>query len=356
MKSKILHNFQYGIIYIILGFLSLNFMVSCGNSNKVEKVTIQKAMDYFTNNSPQKGALYYCDNRSLYPFLDTLYADSIYPAIIDLDYYNLKEVYYILKQTPLQFRLKPFVEAARRPLFNNIKKEIHEHEELEKNIFQNETLPLIKLGLDSMIHSDISLIMDEYTGAFGWKNIKHYFSNNEKEFQTLWNKYISVEKYQDYVMQAANNYLKIICNSKKQYIKAVTDRNLNQEYNINLSPIHFSMSDSTMRNVEKYTFREVYDMTIGLLKDWVAPAAIGSITGGVGTVIYEAAVLGYDVKVTYDEIKEEKLSSEDLLICYCEAEITRNIDKYIMEKYINEILNKIENINYNTLTTINFAL
>ena len=58
-------------------------------------------MAYFLENTPERGATFYNNNRDKYPFLDKLYRDSIYPAVMDCNYHELKYIYYALKKTPI---------------------------------------------------------------------------------------------------------------------------------------------------------------------------------------------------------------------------------------------------------------
>ena len=357
MKDSYSHILHRAIFYLIIAMVGLNIQASCDEYDTDNDLNVSEAMAYFKENSAVDGASFYMKNRETYPFLDTLYLDSIYPVIASLDYYTMKDVCNIIRNTEAEEVLRINLEEARKPLLGKLKEEILKNEEKEKRIFENNTLEFIRLGLDSMIHADVEDVVDNYNGWFGWKNIKHYILSDEKEdFMKLWKKYIVVEKYNAYIRQASNEFLTELYDTKKEFIRDVTGLASNQKDSVDFKPWVFALSDSTMRNVEKYTSGEMYDMTIATLKDYVIPFAITMASGGTATTFYELAVTGYDVKVTYDEVKNEKPTESEILLYKCESEISRMIDENILEQYRNGVLLKIEDINKKTINYIDYLL
>lgn len=59
-------------------------------------------MTKFKEYTPKEGAEYYMDNRDDYSFLDTLYQDSIMPAVLSCNYFDMDSVAYVLKGTTFE--------------------------------------------------------------------------------------------------------------------------------------------------------------------------------------------------------------------------------------------------------------
>ena len=332
-------------------------ILSACNSNKEEPLTVNSAMEYFFNNSPERGALFYKNNRIKYKYLDKLYADSIYPVLDKCNYYEFKNIYAALKSTPISDDIRILLNGSREDLLNDIFNEINRNTQLEQQIFLSDIVPIIEIGIDSIAHSNVKNIVEDYAGGFlNYKKLYFFTGRDQKKFQEIWNNHINKENYKNYITQITSEYLSMVCDIKTSYLKDITGRNVTHKINFELPTIDFNISNEVINYVKDFTSKEKSEMTQQAIKDWLAPVAIGLLTGGVGTAIYEISSTGYDIKVTIDDIKNNKMDANDVFICICENDICNQITSSFLSDYKNNILNEIKNINQNTYRLINIAL
>ena len=109
-----------------------------------------------------KNYIYGYNNRDKYPFLDKLYRDSIYPAVMDCNYHELKYIYYALKKTPIAEDIYALLKESKLEIMRTLSVEIQQNMEIEQDAFISEIIPIMKIGIDSIIHSDIETIIEEY--------------------------------------------------------------------------------------------------------------------------------------------------------------------------------------------------
>lgn len=339
-------NNKYIMKIILLYFIAIVSILTACSNTKETSLTQNDAMEYFVNNSPERGAIFYNKNRLKYQYLDQLYADSIYPALMDCNYYELKIIYTALKNTPIAEDIHILLNNSREELLTNIFYEINRNTQLEQETFLTEIIPIIKIGIDSIAHSNVEDIIDDYAGGlFNYKKLYFFTGRDQKEFQNIWNKHIDKNDYKNYIAQITSDYLTMICNIKTSYLKDITGRNVTHKINFKLPPIDFDISNEIINYVKEFTSNEKSEMTQQAIKDWIAPAAIGLLTGGIGTTIYEIGMTGYDIKVTIDDVKNNKMDANDVFICICENDICNQITNTFLDNYKNNILDEIRNIN-----------
>lgn len=345
-------NIECKILIILLA--SNLIFASCNNDKNDLSMAKKEAMDYFINNSPERGAIFYKNNRVKYSFLDQLYMDSIYPAIEYCSYYELKNIYFTLKDTPIAEDIKEIMNMAKSTLKDEIFEEVTQNMYLEQAVFKEEILPIMEIGLDSIIHNDIKIITDEYAGGFmNYKKLYFFIGKDINSFKELWRKYIDKNKYSNYINNMSTSYLDLICKNKQQYLQDITGRNVQQNFNLKINENEFQISDNIVNYVKEFTSKEKEEMTSDAIKDWLAPVAIGLLTGGTGAALYEISSTGYDIKVTIDDIKEQKMDSNDMLMYICEDDIHNQIKDSFLNEHIQDVLNQIKEINQRTY---NFAV
>ena len=342
---------KISIILLILPLL----IYSC--KQKEEDLTEKSAMAYFLENTPERGATFYNNNRDKYSFLDKLYRDSIYPAVMDCNYHELKYIYYALKKTPIAEDIYALLKESKLEIMRTLSVEIQQNMEIEQDAFISEIIPIMKIGIDSIIHSDIETIIEEYAGGLlNYKKLYFFTGRDQVEFQKIWKSTIRMNKYREYVESTAKQYLETICELKKQYLHDITDRDVTQKITYDLPSLSFKLSDEIINHVQEFTLKEKREMTNEALKDWIAPIAIGLLTGGTGAAIYEIGSTGYDIKVTIDDIKNQKMESNEMLMYICENDIYNQIKEEYLNEYTANILKEIENINQRTYYLIDYAL
>ncbi len=147
------------------------------------KLTPQEAMTKFKEYTPKEGAEYYMDNRDDYSFLDTLYQDSIMPAVLSCNYFDMDSVAYVLKGTTFEKEIQPVRNQKRNTLINQIEEELSSNSDKQCQAFQECYLPSLEMSIDSMLQEDVSDIMDDYAGGFlNYKKLIFFFGRNRNDF------------------------------------------------------------------------------------------------------------------------------------------------------------------------------
>lgn len=82
------------LFFALWAILFITFACSDNKDMKIDEnvpFTATVAMDTFIKLSPQEGARFYTSNRDKYPFLDTLYRDSVLPFVGYCNFYEMKQ-------------------------------------------------------------------------------------------------------------------------------------------------------------------------------------------------------------------------------------------------------------------------
>lgn len=198
---------------------------------------------------------------------------------------------------------------------------------------------------------------EEYAGGFlNYKKLYFLTGRDYNKFKELWDKYIDHNKYTDYIEKISINYLDTICSIKQEYFKDITGYNVSPKFDLKMQDIEFKISDNVINHVKDFTFNEKQGMTKDIIKDWIAPIIIGTIATPAAVTLYEMAVTGYDIKVTIDDIKEQKVDENDILMYICEDDIYNQIEEKYLNKHKELVLKKIKEINQQTYNLIDLSL
>lgn len=337
-------------------FITIVFFMF-GSCESRKQLTINEAMVEFRKLSPSNGAIFYMKNRQSYNFMDKLYGDSIVPALEYCTYYELKDVYDILKNSPYGGKIGELKYEARKILLSDIYDEINSNMQEEQEVFLNEILPAMELGLDSIANVNVNEVTDEYSGGFmNYKKLYFFAGRNEEDFMKIWIEKVKAEKYHQYITDNSKYFLDMLCNLKSSYYKEIIGKNMSEEIRFELPYVNLEFNDSIKAVVRDFTDKELYDMTVFAIKDYAIPTALGVASLGVGTILYECGNTIYDVKTIYDDIKNGKMSADDLLKLQCESYINEQLsDKYLKE-YKDCILKEIYRINYDLYNSIELSL
>ena len=314
-------------------------------------------MHKFLGMSPEQGAIFYANNRLKYSFLDSFYRDSVLPAIMNCSYNELKNVNAALKNTPLTETVQSYFSDIRNIYLKDIHAEILNNTHLQKQIFEQEVLPLMEIELNSIVTDDMEKVIDKYAGGFlNYRKLKFFFGNNGKDFKELWNKYIHVQSYNEHMNKYIEAYLDSICKFQKDYLYFVTGRKINKNLEIDMPHISINISSDIIGQVNDFTTGEKMAMTTELIKDYAAPVIIGAFTGGVGSIIYEIGNTSYDMYDLYQDIENEMIEPEEQLLSVCVEEINDKIKKQYFQAVQNAVIDRIESSNQVLYNLILLAL
>ncbi len=342
------------LFYLILVLI---FAASCGNRRSEVPFTKENAMQKFLEMSPEQGASFYAKNRLAYSFLDSFYRDSIFPAVTNCSYNELKNINTALKNTPLTGIAEVYFDEARKMYLKDIHAEIINNVHLQKQVFEKEVMPLMEIELNSMVTDDMENVIDKYAGGFlNYRKLEFFFGKDGKDFKELWKKYVHVQSYSERMNKYVEAYLDSICKFQEDYLYSVTGRKINKKLRIDIPYIPINISSDILGQVNEFTKGEKMAMTTELIKDYAAPVVIGALTGGVGSVIYEIGNTSYDVYDLYQEIENEEVEPEEQLLSVCVEEINDEIKKQYFQAVQHAVMNRIENSNQVLYNLILFAL
>lgn len=347
-----MRNFFHLILILILVFVT-----SCGNRNSETPFTRENAMQKFLEMSPGQGASFYAKNRFTYSFLDSFYRDSILPAVMSCSYNELKNVNAALKNTPLKEIMQSYFNDVRKIYLEDIHTEILNNAHLQKQIFKQEVLPLMEIELNSMVTDDMENVIDEYAGGFlNYRKLSFFLGKDRKDFKELWKKHIHTQSYSEHMNKYVKVYLDSICKFQEDYLYSVTGRKIRKSLKIDIPHISINISSDVLDQVDDFTTGEKMSMTTELIKDYAAPVAIGVLTGGVGSVIYEIGNTSYDMYDLYQDIEDEKIGPEEQLLSVCVEEINDKIEEQYFQTVQNAVLDRIESSNQILYNLISVAL
>ena len=349
---------MYGLRKLLLFVvLFVQTLFSCKGEKQEVPLSKENAMQKFMEMSPERGAFFYAKNRLTYSFLDSFYMDSIFPAIAFCNYKELKNINISLRSTPLGEAMNAYFHDVRKEYLQNIQTEIISYSQLQKKIFKDEIFPLMEFELDSILTVDVENLIDKYAGGFlNYRKLEFFFGKDRTEFEKLWKENIHPQSYNDFLNKYVQTYFDSISVFQKEYFHAVTGRNVEKELNVDVPQISIEVSSNILNQVDVFTSGERMTMTTELIKDYAAPIAVGLVTGGVGSVLYEIGNTAYDVYGIWKDIENQVVEPEEQLLSVCVEEMSNNIGIAYMKKVEQEILSRIDSSNEVLFNLIVLAL
>ena len=340
LKSK-----TFFICFIVLvAFSSCN--VSSSSTEDIE-LTPEKAIGKLADLSPTEGAQFFVDNRAQYSFLDTLYTDNIVPIIGQCSFDTIKAVKEVIEDTPANVALFPLYNNARNAYLESLHQEIRNNANSQKKAFVDYMIPAMQVEIDSLLEVDMGEVMSKYSGGFmNWRKLKFFFGTGSDDFEKIWNENIDNDKYTECVAKYINTYLDSLSVQRDNYYKDIVGKGeFESESRISQATMDLLLAKKCVREVKKFTEKEKAEMTTSFLKDWVTPTILGAFTGGVGAAVswaYDAGNLLYDVKVTIDDIKSQKLDSDEVVKYACMENIGFQIRQAYLKYYTERVFKNID--------------
>ena len=320
---------------------------SLNSSSEEPYLTPEIAINQLAELSPTEGAQFFVNNREQYPFLDTLYVDNIVPIVGQCSFDTINAVKKCVEKTPADDALSPYYNETREDYLAGLNQEIKENAISQKKAFVDYIVPAMQVEIDSLLEVDMSEVMSKYAGGFmNWRKLKYWFGTGSDDFEKIWNDNIDNDKYTECVAKYINTYLDSLAEQRNNYyIDIVGKGEFESESRISQATMDLLLAKKCVREVKKFTEKEKEEMTTSFLKDWVAPTILGVFTGGAGTAVswaYDAGNFLYDVKVTLDDIKSQKLDSEEVIKYACMENIGFQIRQAYLKYYTERVFRNID--------------
>lgn len=333
----------------LLCFSILIGLSSCSLNSSSEEpyLTPEIAINQLAELSPTEGAQFFVNNREQYPFLDTLYVDNIVPIVGQCSFDTINAVKKCVEKTPADDALSPYYNETREDYLAGLNQEIKENAISQKKAFVDYIVPAMQVEIDSLLEVDMSEVMSKYSGGFmNWRKLKFWFGTGSDDFEKIWNENIDNDKYTECVAKYINTYLDSLAIQRNNYYNDIIENgDFESETRISQATMDLLLAKKCVREVKKFTEKEKDEMTTSFLKDWVAPTILGAFSGGVGTVVswaYDAGNFLYDVKVTLDDIKSQKLDSEEVIKYACMENIGFQIRQAYLKYYTERVFRNID--------------
>ena len=320
---------------------------SLNSSSEEPYLTPEIAINQLAELSPTEGAQFFVNNREQYPFLDTLYVDNIVPIVGQCSFDTINAVKKCVEKTPADDALSPYYNETREDYLAGLNQEIKENAISQKKAFVDYIVPAMQVEIDSLLEVDMSEVMSKYSGGFmNWRKLKFWFGTGSDDFEKIWNENIDNDKYTECVAKYINTYLDSLAVQRNNYYNDIIENgDFESETRISQATMDLLLAKKCVREVKKFTEKEKDEMTTSFLKDWVAPTILGAFSGGVGTVVswaYDAGNFLYDVKVTLDDIKSQKLDYEEVIKYACMENIGFQIRQAYLKYYTERVFRNID--------------
>lgn len=320
---------------------------SLNSSSEEPYLTPEIAINQLAELSTTEGAQFFVNNREQYPFLDTLYVDNIVPIVGQCSFDTINAVKKCVEKTPADDALSPYYNETREDYLAGLNQEIKENAISQKKAFVDYIVPAMQVEIDSLLEVDMSEVMSKYSGGFmNWRKLKFWFGTGSDDFEKIWNENIDNDKYTECVAKYINTYLDSLAVQRNNYYNDIIENgDFESETRISQATMDLLLAKKCVREVKKFTEKEKDEMTTSFLKDWVAPTILGAFSGGVGTVVswaYDAGNFLYDVKVTLDDIKSQKLDSEEVIKYACMENIGFQIRQAYLKYYTERVFRNID--------------
>lgn len=320
---------------------------SLNSSSEEPNLTPEIAINQLAELSPTEGAQFFVNNREQYPFLDTLYVDNIVPIVGQCSFDTINAVKKCVEKTPADDALSTYYNETREDYLAGLNQEIKENAISQKKAFVDYIVPAMQVEIDSLLEVDMSEVMSKYSGGFmNWRKLKFWFGTGSDDFEKIWNENIDNDKYTECVAKYINTYLDSLAVQRNNYYNDIIENgDFESETRISQATMDLLLAKKCVREVKKFTEKEKDEMTTSFLKDWVAPTILGAFSGGVGTVVswaYDAGNFLYDVKVTLDDIKSQKLDSEEVIKYACMENIGFQIRQAYLKYYTERVFRNID--------------
>lgn len=320
---------------------------SLNSSSEEPYLTPEIAINQLAELSPTEGAQFFVNNREQYPFLDTLYVDNIVPIVGQCSFDTINAVKKCVEKTPADDALSPYYNETREDYLAGLNQEIKENAISQKKAFVDYIVPAMQVEIDSLLEVDMSEVMSKYSGGFmNWRKLKFWFGTGSDDFEKIWNENIDNDKYTECVAKYINTYLDSLAVQRNNYYNDIIENgDFESETRISQATMDLLLAKKCVREVKKFTEKEKDEVTTSFLKDWVAPTILGAFSGGVGTVVswaYDAGNFLYDVKVTLDDIKSQKLDSEEVIKYACMENIGFQIRQAYLKYYTERVFRNID--------------
>lgn len=275
---------------------------------------------------------YYILHRYKNRYMDTLYGEFIFPTMEESDYYYIKDNIDKLEGTPYYPKAEKMMSEFRTELLEMIDYELNTTKQQHIDAYEKNYLPYIKMGMDSLIEASVNDAIEDYCG--GILNINKLGLFLGKDANSIYEKIRSktAPEIKEYVDNSNAAYCKLLNLEMRRYVVDILSTSSEfdtDNMNSSSSPApDLRMSKYTLNYIKDYSEKEKSGMVASGLRDFVAPVAIGCVSGGL-SYAYEGLLLLSDINAAIKEINEAKITPEEIISGLIVSDISKYAYKYI---------------------------
>lgn len=312
---------SFSLIVCLLGILAWGTYKCCPQLFLHERtLTRAEVLDSLSSKTPYEGALFYMNNRNNIEFLDSIYENTVMPAMESCDYMELKEVGSVLKKTKYSNTISCWMEAKRPEFLQEIKAELAHNEQTEISAIDNYIIPALEL--DSLVDNNVDNILNSYSGGiFNYRKLAFLVGRDSSKFVSIFDENVDIVGFGKAVSEYAQNYMYIISHQQNEYCKSLTGKAFNYNAVFTHPKPTVKLSKNTIGFIQTYTDNEAIEVINSAVDDFAASIALGFVSGG-ASLAYDIATMGYDI---VQAIRNTEVSQEDMARYLCEQDVVDQI-------------------------------
>lgn len=322
-------------LLLFLGIIAITALFAgCGSD---EPLTSATAMNKFKELSPREGAEFYMQNREEYTFLDTLYKDSVMPAVLQCNFFDLDSVRDVLKGTSFKSSIDPVYSGKREEVIQKVNYELGANTKKQMEIYRKYYLPCLEMSIDSMLDEDVDKVMSKYAGGFlNFRKLAFLFGRGRNDFKEIFWENFDTLRYMGKMEEYVRTFYNTVQEEQNAYCKDLTGKSFDHNIPIYVPRFYIGLSRSTLSYVKKYTKQQTEEMVTEAIKDYAVPLVADLASGGLGTV-YDIGNTAYDVNNLVKEVKEAKIDDDEMVKYICSHDLSYQIRNFYIDKWTQQV-------------------
>ncbi|MCQ2191093.1 MAG: hypothetical protein MJY63_05630 [Paludibacteraceae bacterium] len=303
--------------------------------------------------SAEDGAKLYSQNYKDIPYLTEMYTERIIPGLSNENILTLKHVYnkYII-HTPASAKFAEMYRAAKASYMKKVKTDMFAINNSLYKSFENELLPHMVQGVDSMINSDMQAVVDHAIGDVVGN--RKSLPGKIERVKEKWNEVMLADKYVDFEQSCVDVYTHQLDEFQKSYFESVTLTTREQPANkVDLS-VTIPLGNAIMIAINDYEEADLKEMSEDMARDSDIESPIGLTTYNSADSAAAPLVILYNIgNFEYDT--NEPLS-KDQLVASCAELVKNHLSKTSFETIKRDVRNMIVNSNDKLINDIDNGL
>lgn len=350
----------------IIKYLALLYVVFIANSCSLKEKEVKTADELtcvFSSMEVDDVVDYYINNQGKFVFLDSIFVETITPVFYSMPIDDVKDWNSKLKGTTISEYVDYVYDQMKDEYLSNVEEELDSIAQVEKDLFDEQVLPMIEMGVDSMLTSDVDYVMSKYAGGFlNFRKLAFFAGRDANDFEELWNDTIKSSNYARYTDRFIADYMLEIKQLNTDYIESLEGVTIwskikkwfttwvQKEYvcNSGIMP-NLKLNTITKEAINNYTDKETSEMFTDGLKDYAVPGILGAFSFGTLAGVYEVCNIAYDVN---EIVTNDQPSPDDVIKDRCVYDMIEELKIDYLEEIRDYVHRRIDTETQNTIESV----